>query len=530
MSNFKELQKEIQRQAAEKLRRQQLIECFSAENLDSRATEKQIEFFKAMEHPGIKYRFFVAGNQSGKTQSCVRDLTWFIQEIHPYWQRPTAKCCNCCKSTKFEIKGAAGAETFICNECGNIWKDWSDINLCVIAAGQDNRNIETNIWPRIKSLLLNPLDWKERRVGGTLQSVKDINTGNMIIFLTHGYSAEEARAATQGYTLQYVWVDELPSLEFMEELQRRVDRYLGYFTASYTPKKTQPGVKRFMEGLVKSGIAWQKTYSKYDNPHFASIKEFEQKKLEGLSAARRRTIEIGDWPEAESSVYGFNYDFMTVESLPEGYSKRWPHMEIVDPAMINKMGYLLVVFDDRTGVWYTVKSEYIEHEWAPSRLVVEVDNMSKEYNVQWWASDTEQFFIKEARERFPHKHYWIPYKKTSRKKELIKNLQQALTEGSFKILREHTNLIDEIEECKYNEAGDKIIAATKYHLLDCAQYFIDKRPSSFNQNTEKSFYQQCREATIKHEMKQQEASNPKSSYVLRGRTKSLFSRRGGRRW
>jgi hypothetical protein len=144
----------------------------------------------------------------------------------------------------------------------------------------------------------------------------------------------------------------------------------------------------------------------------------------------------------------------------------------------------------------------------------------------WWASDTENFFIREARERYPHKHYQIPFKKTSRKKELIKNLQQAWTDGNYKILREHTHLIDEIEECRYNDAGDKIIAATKYHLIDCSQYFIDKRPSVFIQTEEKNFKQQCIEATIK--AKEADKKPKKIVYKLAPSTRRVFSRRRGR--
>lgn len=544
----KTLQEELKRQAIEKLKRQQLIDCFTAENVNSKASKKQTEFLKAISSPAVKYRVFEGGNQSSKTSSCTRDFTWFIQEIHPYWTRPNNKFCHVCNSKNFYTKlkfddietiteyenldrnKLTGAESYHCRDCGNYWKDWGDIPLGSIVVGQDSRNIEENLWPRIRSLLLEGNDttvWKEKRNGGSLQSVRNLKTGSRIIFLTHGYSAEDARAAIQGYTLHYVWADELPSLEVMEELQRRVDRFYGYFLASYTPKKVARATKRFVEGLVKAGVAIFFKFSKYDNPQFAADQELEKKKLTGLSATKRRTIEYGDWPEDETTVYGFDYDTMTVESLPEGYETSWPHMEIVDPAMVNKMGYLLVTYDERSGIWYSVEAEYIEHEWAPSKLVQEVDKLSQDYNVQWWASDTENFFIREARERYPHKYYQIPFKKTSRKKELIKNLQQALTDGNFKILRKHTNLIDEIEECRYNDTGERIIAATKYHLLDCSQYFIDIRPTVFIRKEEKNFKRQCIEATI--ESKKKAEDQPKVEYRLAPSTKKLFSRRRGRR-
>jgi len=523
-----DIRKIVEEQVKRKQKEEALHQCFSAEDLRSRPTEKQWSFFNSINTPSIKYRYINGGNQGSKTSQGVRELTWLIQDVHPSFERPNKHHCHICKNKDIEVKGQAGAETYFCS-CGNIWKDWGDIPFGCIVMGESRTNIEENLWPRIRALLINGDDksvWKPKQTGGHLQSVENLETGAKIIFLPHGYSEEEARKATQGFTLMFVWVDELPALTVMEELQRRVDARLAYFLGTFTPKKVDPKVRRFIQGQLKSGIALQFIFEKYDNPQFAHIKEFEKKKLVGLSKARRQTIEEGAWPEDEAQVYSWDYDTMTVPSLPEGYHKGWSHMEIVDPAMVNKMGYMLCTLDERTGIWYTVRAEYIHGEAAPSELVRIVDSMSQGYNIQWWASDTEQFFIREAQLQFPHKKYKTPYKKTSRKKDLIKNLQQALSEGSFKVLQDHVDLIDEIEECKYNDSGEKIIAATKYHLLDCAQYHVDIRPKVVVFEEEKSMYQIKKEATLKYRKKKEQ----QHKYIkLKGKRNSLFKRRGRKR-
>lgn len=234
--------------------------------------------------------------------------------------------------------------------------------------------------------------------------------------------------------------------------------------------------------------------SKLDNPIYADRLEEELTKLAGYSDSEIRTILYGDWSTGDQAVYNFDYDFMTVESLPVHYSAGWRHVESVDPALRSKCGYTLWAEDPNTGTWYLVNDKYIlgSKTLDPEQLYFEIRDRSSKYNLVRRISDSMAWFTSVA-----SKHgtsYMIPFDKNSRKEELIKGLQSSLSQGKVKIGRWCTSFIDEVQSCQWAENSDRIINSSSYHTLDCAQYFCDNVPKFDPMMANKAWHIELREA------------------------------------
>ena len=183
---------------------------------------------------------------------------------------------------------------------------------------------------------------------------------------------------------------------------------------------------------------------------------------------------------------------MVAEQLPEHYSKGWRHVESVDPAMKSKFGYTLWAEDPTTGIWYLIEDKYIEGMLNPQDLVEDVKKKSSGYNIIRRISDPhEGWYIGQASK--VGITYITPYDKNSRKNDLIKGLQKSLSDGKIKICGWCTIFIDEIQSCQWSETSDRIVNASSYHALDCAQYFCDLIPKAETINIVKPWHVELRE-------------------------------------
>lgn len=425
--------------ALKRLEKVQLTTAFDASFPSSRPTKKQQEIFNDLGK--IQYRWVIAGNQSGKSQLATRELTWVISGTHPTWSRPV---------------------------------EWGVEPLLAIVSGQSRPNME-ELWNKKISPFLEAGEWKVVRQGGSLQYVESQITKNKILFIPHSDSSDHSRRHLQGYVAHYVLLDEMPgSIGILEELQRRVDARKGYFIATFTPKFRNDEIRRVVDAS-RAPLSKKYQMSKLDNPLYADRLAEEIQKLDGFSESYKRTILYGDWSTGDSAVYQFVYDSMTVPNLPDHYSRGWRHVASLDPASKNKFGYALFAEDPSTAVWYMVDDRYLEGIYDPNALLADVQKKNNGYNIIRQVCDPhEAWFI--ALSNTAGINYHVPYDKNNRKTDLIKGLQHALSSGKLKIGRWCTNFIDEIQSCQWSETTDRIINATSYHELDCAQYFVDCMP------------------------------------------------------
>ncbi len=453
--------------ALKRLEKLQMDKSFDPVNPDSRPTPGQqvilddlrdIELQPGEFYPAVQYRYVVAGNQSGKTTLAARELAWIVTDTHPTWKRPAR---------------------------------WGEEPLLILMAGQDRRMMEIEIWTKKIRPFLNINDWREVRVGGMLTFVEHRDKGHKIVFMSHNDSSESNRAHMQGFVAHYVWLDEMPrKINILEELQRRVDARRGYFIATFTPKSRNEAIKKVIEA-AEPPIAKRYRLSKLDNPLYAPNKEAEIKKLEGYTEEQKNTILYGDWTGGDNFVYQFDTEKMVVEQLPSYYSRTWRHVVSVDPALKSKFGFTLWGEDPGTGIWYLVKDDYIIGVYSPDDIVHSVQLATKGYNIVKRISDPhESWFIGQAAKfKIP---YVYPFDKSSRKQELIKNLQIALSNGKIKILASCRTFLDEIQGCQFAEGTDRIVNSSSYHALDCAQYFVDMIPPYDESQRVMGFYEELR--------------------------------------
>ena len=424
-----------------KLEKGKLHKAFDPFHSETRPNKKQQEIMEDIN--SIQYRYVVAGNQSGKSQLAAREIAWILTDTHPTWQRP---------------------------------QDWGHEPLLILVAAQDLTMAETELWGKKIKPFLDSTEWREERQGNSLKRALNKKTGDTIVFLSHSDGGEKNRRHMQGYVAHYVWLDEMPAnAAIFEELQRRVDKNKGPWIATFTPKFRNDKIRRVVDASV-APMAKKYQMSKLDNPIYKERIEEEIGKLAGYTEAEKKTVLYGEWSTGEATVYHFDYEKMVIDSLPEYYSRGWRHVESVDPAMKSKFGYTLWAEDPSTGVWYLVEDTYIEGMLDVTDLIEKVKQKGRGYNIIRRISDSMAWFTMQAnREGLK---YIIPYDKNSRKNELIKGLQQALSLGKIKIGSWCATFIDEVQSCRWAETSDRIINASIYHTLDCSQYFCDMMPKS----------------------------------------------------
>ena len=136
---------------------------FDPARIGSKPTKKQLEFLRDIGK--YKTRIIRAGNRSGKGQTVARELGWILNNEHPHWVRPS---------------------------------DWQDTPLLILVAGQDRKMMEIELWDKKLALYVNRDEWRQVRVGGTLQYVENKKTHDKVVFLSHADSSDKNRNHCSG--------------------------------------------------------------------------------------------------------------------------------------------------------------------------------------------------------------------------------------------------------------------------------------------------------------------------------------------
>ena len=473
---------EVKRELDLMRRKEQLGSCLSADNLKSRPTEGQLEVLKAAAS-SKKFKFCLGGNQSGKTSLLLRDLSWVLDDHHKFWMRPNDTHCNnkLCMSEDLYTTGDESVPIYHCKYCGNIWRAWNkDVPINLILSGENRTNLTENLYAnRLRPLLLTPDAWKPAKMGNQILWLENQDNGNKLFLFPHGHGSEQARKAIQGWSINGVYLDELCPLPVFEELARRRDALMGSILTSFTMKTLDPSMVRHMRELEAAGVAISFKISKLDNPVYSGDKDRVLAELSGLTEDQRNTILYGDIStDGDDRIFAPCADSLKIPALPSTYSTTWRHVEIVDPAIKSKAGYLLMAQDPHTLIWHTVKAKYITGMVDATDLVHACEREGYNYNICLRGSDNMAYFIGAARKMGIR--YKTPPNKQSKmggKIALIKQAQTFLNGGRVKIHTEHKDLWDEIYGYRWKEgSADSIVNSAKYHIIDCLMYFIDLLP------------------------------------------------------
>lgn len=424
--------------ALKRLEQLERREAFDPTNLASRPTAIQKQVIE--DFGKIKQQWIRAGNQSGKSQTCARILTWVLTDTHPNWKRPS---------------------------------NWGEEPLLAIVAGRTGKQIEDSLLPKLRGYL-EPGTYKEVRIGNIIQRL-ELSNGNRIVFQSLE-NPTTARERLQSYVAHLVWVDELPpTIDIVRELLIRVQARDGYFLASFTPTVINIEIQRYVDGLHEPEAKVYR-FHMLDNPLYMD----EKRKAELLSRYSHLPVHVqdaifrGEWLSADDQVYYFNYDTM-VEVPPDYDPLRWRHIESVDPALKSALGLTIWAEHPTTGLWYCVLAQYIRGIYVPTELVKAVQGITNKYNIVRRISDPHEVWYIQTAGSMGISYSGV-YKKNERKNELIKQLQEKLG-GLCRIAPTCGDLISELQECRWSDRADgRIINASSYHLLDSAQYAIDNLP------------------------------------------------------
>lgn len=412
---------------------------FDPYKLESRPTAMQQEVID--DFGRVRIQWIVAGNQSGKSQTCCRLITWMLTGTHPTWTKPV---------------------------------EWGEEPLLALVCGRTGKQIEESLLPKITAYLT-PGTYKEVRVGNIIQRL-ELDGGNRIVFQSLE-NPNLARERIQSYVAHVAMVDEMPATSFIiDELLRRVQSRSGYFLASFTPLVINDQIRRMVDA---ASLPHAKKYQfhMFDNPVYAS----EDKQLEVLTSMAtlpehvRNTRLKGDWSLNDDAVYYFDWDQMV--RMPEDYSNSWRHVLSVDPALKSALGLTLWAEDPVTASWYCIMAEYVKGIYVPTDLVNHVERMVEGRNIVRRISDPhETWYIQTASSM--RRTYMGVYKKHERKGELIKGLQEKLGVRVF-LTPACGDFSTELQECRWSDKAEgKIINASSYHILDSAQYFCDNIPKA----------------------------------------------------
>lgn len=428
--------------AAALRRRERLAiqECFDPIDPTSRPTIEQQRVIN--DFGTVRTQWIVAANQSGKSQTCSRIVSWFITETHPSWTRPT---------------------------------EWGDEPLFALIACRTGKQIEDSIWPKIKSFL-EPGTYKEVRIGNILNRV-EFHNGARIVFQSLE-NPNQAAERIQSYVAHLVWIDEMPpTLKVLAEAMVRRNTRSGYFLASFTPLVVNRDIQKMVDQAQEPG-ARKYRFRMFDNPAYASPEKQKEilGSMAGLPEHIRNTRLYGEWTQADDQLYYFDYASMV--EYPDGYSPLWRHVEVVDPATQSALGLTIWAENPISHVWYCVVSDYVRGIFVPTEIIKDVQRRVAHMNVIRRISDGEAtWYINQAAAMGIT--YTTVYKKNNRKEELIKGLQQALG-VRIQIAPHCTDLIAELQECRTNPETGKIINGSRYHLADTAQYFVDNIPKALD--------------------------------------------------
>jgi phage terminase large subunit-like protein len=471
------------REVAIALKRLEVLQrqvAFDPIHLESKPTPKQQQVID--DFGKIRQQWIRAGNQSGKSATCARIVSWVVTDTHPNWNRPA---------------------------------NWGSEPLLVIVAGRTGKQIEDSLLPKIRGFL-EPGTYKEVRIGNIIQRV-ELDNGNRIIFQSLE-NPSTARERLQSYVAHLVWVDELPpTLDIVRELLIRVQARNGYFLASFTPTVVNVDIQRFVDALKEpEGKVYR--FHMLDNPLYSD----STRKVELLSRYShlpehvRQAIFEGEWLSGDDQVYYFNH--ATMVEMPNNYSTLWRHVESVDPALKSALGLTVWAEDPGTKIWYCVMAEYVKGIYVPTELVTAVKEKVKHLNIVRRIADPhEVWYIQTAGSMGIH--YQGVYKKNERKNELIKQLQQRLGER-IRIAPVCEHLIQELQECRWSERSEGRIAnASSYHLLDSAQYFCDQIPKAEDTIAASSWedwlYQQNTRRLAAEEKKRNQIEKKQASRITR---------------
>jgi hypothetical protein len=473
--------------ATNKLKKLAIQQAFDPAFPDSRPTIPQEEIIK--DFGSVKQQWIVAANQSGKSQTSLRNLTWMLTDSHPHWTRPAA---------------------------------WANEALLAIVLGRNGKQLEDSIIPRIASYL-EPGTYKLVRVGNQTNRM-ELDNGNRIVFQSYE-NPKQARERVQSYVAHFALIDEMPtSADLIHELLRRVQTRDGYFMAAFTPLLVNNEIRNMVDD-AKEPLAKKYMLRMFDNPRYASSEKQAEvlASMQHMSESQRNARLFGHWTVPDQAVYQF--DAETMVEAPPDYSPSWRHVEASDPATQSKFGFTLWAEHPNTGMWYCIRADYIEGVFVPEEILKEVLKRTSGVNIVRRICDPhEAWYIHTASSKGVT--YVTPYDKNSRKGELIKGLQTALSKD-IRIAPWCQGLIDELQTCQWSEtAENKIVNASRFHLLDTAQYFVDCKPKFEGVRQAVSWEAELRAANAIRKKKE----SLKQTMVAKGMIRNTnFLQRPGRR-
>ena len=419
-----------------RLRQLKLRNCFDPSDLDSVPTREQDLVMRDITSRVIVVR---AGNQSGKTATGGKIAVMKFLETHPYWERDP---------------------------------EWGDEPLNIVVSSTGHQQL-VDIWEQKLAPFLDMSTTKIEKDKGYLKRVINKKNGNKFIFIPHNIDAQQK---TQGLVCHHFWIDEMPKDKaFVDEALERVQAKRGQLTMTFTPTVVNEDIREWCDTMPE---ALGKTYilTRLQNPVYADRREELLAQYAGLPEAVRNMRLNGDWVKPDGAVFQLDREHKLRE-LPEHYSKtEWEHFFGIDPAYRGYTGYAMIARDPLNGNLWSVFSGYLEGQ-APSDLVVKAEKIMAGYNITKRIYDShETAFWKEAAK--VKIFYQGVYKKTSRKAELIRQLQEHIEMKPYYIVaKKNIDYLREIEGAQWSDTAEgKIKNSTKYHILDSVQYILDKIP------------------------------------------------------
>lgn len=420
----------------------QLDQCFDPNDLTSRPNGLQLEMLQDDKHNVI---FVVAPNRSGKSQSVTRAASWWLQDNHPYIpKRP----------------------------------EWGD-SYNILVVGRTTTILTEELWEGKIRKFLPSGSYKEKRGSSGIETVRHLETGNKLIFMSH-HDAKNAREKVQGFTSPIVILDEMPDdASLVTELIMRTVTNNGIFIASFTPLVENEGVRK----IVDKGGPRHKRYifRPEDNPFiirsYGTIEAYDAE-LKSLCAteAEYRARRFGEWYYSSGRVIRSYDPKVHKEPIPKNYHPlQWRHVAVVDPSASGLTGLTVWAENPKTAVWYNVMAETLQGEAAFS-LVKEIEEKIEGFYIVDRICDCNPAgFYREAHRQGVM--YAAFSEKMERKNLLIDKLNEVILQGRIKLTSASEALEEEFFNCKWSEHNpDKIVHSSKWHLIDTARYFADRIP------------------------------------------------------
>lgn len=237
--------------------------------------------------------------------------------------------------------------------------------------------------------------------------------------------------------------------------------YDGQIVMTGTPNAGCTGM--FYEMTTDPQSGWSTHHwTVLQNPHLGPDPDFPRRWLENYRKQQRWTVDhptyrrewLGLWVRDENSLVYKLKPYSVVDALPE--CDDWEYILGVDFGFVDATAYSVLAFSETRAEVYTALT-FKEEGQIPSAIAARIDRLNRQYNFMSMVGDPGgggKFVIEEANARYG---LAMQVAEKQGKAAFIDLLNGDLAAGTFKVVRDCTDLLEEVAILQWKDHPDDVL-------------------------------------------------------------------------